>query len=102
MPLRRIVALPVRGPNFMKIAPIMAELRKWPALFEPTIVHTGQHYDAKLSHVFFHELGILRPDVNLNVGSSSHLIASRSNPPRQEAPTTKASSCSAIGGTVTR
>jgi UDP-N-acetylglucosamine 2-epimerase (non-hydrolysing) len=56
----------------MKIAPISAELRKWPARFDSRIVHTGQHYDEKLSQVFFDELGIPRPDINLNVGSSSH------------------------------
>jgi len=56
----------------MKVAPIVAELKKLPALFTPLIVHTGQHYDDKLSKVFFDDLGIPPPDVNLNVGSGSH------------------------------
>jgi UDP-N-acetylglucosamine 2-epimerase (non-hydrolysing) len=56
----------------MKIAPIVAALQRFPSRFTPVIVHTGQHYDDKLSHVFFEELGIPRPDVNLNVGSGSH------------------------------
>ena len=56
----------------MKIAPIVAALTRRPAAFESVLVHTGQHYDEKLSQVFFDELGIPRPDVNLNVGSGSH------------------------------
>jgi UDP-N-acetylglucosamine 2-epimerase (non-hydrolysing) len=56
----------------MKIAPIVAALQRFPAAFTPVIVHTGQHYDEKLSRVFFEELGIPRPDVNLEVGSGSH------------------------------
>ena len=59
-------------PNFMKVAPIVAELRKSPELFNSVIVHTGQHYDDKLSKVFFDDLAIPAPDVNLNVGSGSH------------------------------
>lgn len=58
-------------PNFMKIAPIVHALRArdhrdW------FLVHTGQHYDAKLSAVFFQELGLPEPDVWLGVGSGSH------------------------------
>jgi len=56
----------------MKIAPLVAALRRRPAAFESVLVHTGQHYDEKLSQVFFDELGIPRPDINLNVGSGSH------------------------------
>lgn len=59
-------------PNFMKIAPIIAEMDRAGDRFTSTLVHTGQHYDDKLSSVFFDELGIPEPDVNLNVGSGSH------------------------------
>jgi UDP-N-acetylglucosamine 2-epimerase (non-hydrolysing) len=59
-------------PNFMKVAPIAAELAKNGGRFASTIVHTGQHYDDKLSKVFFDDLAIPRPDVNLDVGSASH------------------------------
>jgi UDP-N-acetylglucosamine 2-epimerase (non-hydrolysing) len=59
-------------PNFMKIAPIVAVLRRDPATFTATICHTGQHYDAAMSAVFFDQLGIPVPDVDLNVGSGSH------------------------------
>ncbi len=56
----------------MKIAPIVAALGRRPGVFQSLLVHTGQHYDEKLSQVFFEELGIPRPDINLNVGSGSH------------------------------
>ena len=56
----------------MKIAPIVGALKRRPEAFESVLVHTGQHYDEKLSQVFFDELGIPRPDINLNVGSGSH------------------------------
>jgi len=59
-------------PNFMKIAPIMREMAKYPDAFEQILVHTGQHYDANMSQVFFEELEMPKPDVNLEVGSGSH------------------------------
>src|SRR5580692_7766690 len=58
-------------PNFMKAAPVMRALDKWPNL-QQTLVHTGQHYDKNLSEVFFSQLGMPEPDVNLEVGSGSH------------------------------
>lgn len=58
-------------PNFMKIAPILKALKHFPKI-RPTLVHTGQHYDANLSDVFFQELGIAAPDVSLGVGSGTH------------------------------
>lgn len=59
-------------PNFMKVAPLMKELAKSPAEFTQVLVHTGQHYDSTMSDVFFRELKIPEPDVNLEVGSGSH------------------------------
>jgi UDP-N-acetylglucosamine 2-epimerase (non-hydrolysing) len=59
-------------PNFIKIAPIARALASEPRVFSTTLVHTGQHYDAGMSDVFFDELGIPRPDFNLHVGSGSH------------------------------
>jgi UDP-N-acetylglucosamine 2-epimerase (non-hydrolysing) len=59
-------------PNFMKIAPIIHALASQPDDFEQLLVHTGQHYDANMSQVFFDELALPRPDVNLEVGSGSH------------------------------
>lgn len=58
-------------PNFMKIAPILEEMAKYPNL-EPLLVHTGQHYDYEMSQIFFDELDIPKPDVHLGVGSGSH------------------------------
>ncbi|MBS2022746.1 MAG: UDP-N-acetylglucosamine 2-epimerase (non-hydrolyzing) [Deltaproteobacteria bacterium] len=57
-------------PNFMKMAPVLAALKARGA--RTTLVHTGQHYDAKMSDVFFDELGLPAPDVHLNVGSGTH------------------------------
>ena len=58
-------------PNFMKIGPLMDEINKFPQL-QCILVHTGQHYDNNMSKIFFDELGIPRPDINLDVGSGSH------------------------------
>ena len=58
-------------PNFMKIAPILEAMEKYPDL-EPLLVHTGQHYDYEMSQIFFEELDIPKPDVYLDVGSGSH------------------------------
>ncbi len=58
-------------PNFMKLAPVWRALQQRPAV-QQSIVHTGQHYDANMSDVFFEEMGLPKPDVNLEVGSGSH------------------------------
>jgi len=57
-------------PQFVKAAPVSRALQA--AGISEFLVHTGQHYDANMSQIFFDELGIPRPDVNLGVGSSSH------------------------------
>jgi UDP-N-acetylglucosamine 2-epimerase (non-hydrolysing) len=57
-------------PNFMKVAPIVGEARR--RGLPLVLVHTGQHYDARMSSVFFDELGMPQPDEYLGVGSSSH------------------------------
>jgi UDP-N-acetylglucosamine 2-epimerase (non-hydrolysing) len=58
-------------PNMMKMAPIMAEMRKHTDL-SAALIHTGQHYDFAMSQVFLQQLGLGEPDFNLHVGSSSH------------------------------
>ena len=58
-------------PNFVKIAPVMAACAGHPGL-RAKIVHTGQHYDARMSDAFFRDLGIPDPDVHLGVGSGTH------------------------------
>jgi UDP-N-acetylglucosamine 2-epimerase (non-hydrolysing) len=59
-------------PNFMKAAPVHAALAARGV--RQTLIHTGQHYSEKMSDIFFDELGLPRPDVNLNVGSGSHAV----------------------------
>jgi len=58
-------------PNFMKIAPIVEEMKKASDL-KGVLIHTGQHYDEGMSDVFFRDLGIPVPDVHLGVGSGTH------------------------------
>jgi UDP-N-acetylglucosamine 2-epimerase (non-hydrolysing) len=60
-------------PNFMKVAPIMRAIEGRPAIRQ-LLVHTGQHYDDAMAHVFFRELGIPEPDHDLGVGSASHAV----------------------------
>jgi len=81
--MKNIKALIVAGarPNFMKVKPLMREIAEYNALRAPetlgiqtVMVHTGQHYDENMSDVFFRELGIRRPDINLSVGSGSHAV----------------------------
>ena len=67
----RIINIVGARPNFMKVAPLMAAYRRYPAI-EPILIHTGQHYDERMSDLFFRQLGIPEPDLNLGVGSGSH------------------------------
>ena len=60
-------------PNFMKIAPLMKEMKRHPNI-TPLLVHTGQHYDEKMSQLFFDDLQIPKPDIDLEVGSASHSV----------------------------
>ncbi|MCK5799301.1 MAG: UDP-N-acetylglucosamine 2-epimerase, partial [Deltaproteobacteria bacterium] len=60
-------------PNFPKIAPILRAFASNDR-FETRLVHTGQHYDDALSKVFFDDLKIPRPDLDLGVGSASHAV----------------------------
>ena len=69
----KIVNVVGARPNLMKIAPLMDAYASAPEI-EPLLVHTGQHYDANLSELFFRQLGIPEPDLNLGVGSGSHAV----------------------------
>lgn len=60
-------------PNFMKVAPILDAARAAPGV-TCRLVHTGQHYDERMSTLFFAELGLPQPDVYLGVGSGSHAV----------------------------
>ena len=66
----KIVNVVGARPNLVKIAPLLREMRRHPEI-EPILVHTGQHYDEKLSEIFFRQMGIPEPNVNLEVGSGS-------------------------------
>jgi UDP-N-acetylglucosamine 2-epimerase (non-hydrolysing) len=59
-------------PNFMKVAPLMNRFSKHPDKFRARLVHTGQHYDAGMSDVFFKDLDLPQPDRFLGIGSGSH------------------------------
>jgi len=72
-PKIKIILVAGARPNFMKIAPLMDELNR-NNNFNPVLVHTGQHYDEKMSDLFFKQLGIPEPDINLEVGSASHAV----------------------------
>jgi UDP-N-acetylglucosamine 2-epimerase (non-hydrolysing) len=80
---RRLKLLIIAGarPNFMKVAPLMKAIGEQNSpsgngevRMEARLVHTGQHYDEAMSEVFFRELGIRPPDINLGVGSGSHAV----------------------------
>jgi UDP-N-acetylglucosamine 2-epimerase (non-hydrolysing) len=66
-----IVVVVGARPNFMKVAPLMWEMGRR-AEIDAYLVHTGQHYDERMSKLFFEELKIPRPDIDLGVGSGSH------------------------------
>jgi UDP-N-acetylglucosamine 2-epimerase (non-hydrolysing) len=68
----KIINIVGARPNFMKMAPIIEAMNKYPDKIEHLLVHTGQHYDEKMSQSFFVDLGMPKPDINLGVGSGSH------------------------------
>ncbi len=69
----KLLAIAGARPNFMKIAPLMWEIKRRPTV-DAFLVHTGQHYDKQMSELFFEDLHIPRPDVNLEVGSGTHAV----------------------------
>jgi UDP-N-acetylglucosamine 2-epimerase (non-hydrolysing) len=69
---KKIISVVGARPNFMKLAPVERELRKYKHLYTHKIVHTGQHYDYRLSQVFFKDLDMPKPDIYLGAGSGSH------------------------------
>ena len=67
----KIVSVVGARPNFMKVAPLCRALKAYPDV-EHVLVHTGQHYDVRMSERFFEELDIPLPDINLGIGSGTH------------------------------
>jgi len=70
--MKRILNVVGARPNFMKIAPIQRLMEDQSNSFEPVLVHTGQHYDERMSKLFFEDLQLPEPDIYLGVGSGSH------------------------------
>ena len=73
----KIISIVGARPNFMKIAPFIHAISFYNKLYkqetiEHLLVHTGQHYDVRMSETFFEALGIPNPDINLEIGSGSH------------------------------
>lgn len=67
----RVLNIVGARPNLPKIAPLIREMQRHPEI-EPLLVHTGQHYDENLSDIFFRQMGIPAPHINLGVGSGTH------------------------------
>jgi UDP-N-acetylglucosamine 2-epimerase (non-hydrolysing) len=72
-PSREVISVVGARPNFMKIAPLDKAFQKYPSISH-RIVHTGQHYDANMSKVFFDDLELPHPHFYLGVGSGSHAV----------------------------
>lgn len=72
--MQTVISVVGARPNFMKIAPIHFEFLKYKDKMRHLICHTGQHYDEKMSKIFFDELGLPTPDFYLGIGSGSHAV----------------------------
>jgi len=70
--VKKIISVVGARPNFMKVAPIHKAFKKYNGKVKHLICHTGQHYDKKMSKVFFEDLEMPQPDFYLGVGSGSH------------------------------
>ena len=68
----KIVLVVGARPNFMKLAPLFWEMNQLPSVFQPIILHTGQHYDYEMSKVFFEDLDLPEPNYFLGVRSGTH------------------------------
>src|SRR6266581_4619982 len=70
--MRKVINVVGARPNFMKMAPIIEAMNAHPEQIRHVLVHTGQHYDERMSKSFFADLGMPKPDIDLEVGSGSH------------------------------
>ena len=69
---KRIILVIGARPNFVKVAPMVRELKKYNYKFNYTILHTGQHYDYEMSEAIFEDLDIPEPDIYLGIGGGTH------------------------------
>lgn len=69
---RKVMYIVGARPNFMKVAPLMREMSRYPQKFDQLLLHTGQHYDDEMSKCFFNDLRLTEPDIYLGVGSGTH------------------------------
>ena len=67
--MKKIISIIGARPQFIKHAPLEMALKKY---FHSITIHTGQHYDERMSHIFFNELGIAPPQYLLQIGSHGH------------------------------
>ena len=70
--MKKILSVVGARPNFMKMAPVHKELQRHKSRINHRIVHTGQHYDKKMSDIFFKELELPKPHIYLGIGSLPH------------------------------
>lgn len=70
--MKKIISVVGARPNFMKVAPLHKAFQKYSNIILHIICHTGQHYDEKMSKIFFEDLELPKPDYYLGVGSGSH------------------------------
>jgi UDP-N-acetylglucosamine 2-epimerase (non-hydrolysing) len=73
-PAKKMIVVAGARPNFMKVAPLLDKMKARPDRFNPYFVHTGQHYDDKMSNSFLRDLGMPEPDAYLGAGSSTHAV----------------------------
>ncbi len=71
--MKKIIHVVGARPNFMKAAPVLEAFQSYSSINQ-VLVHTGQHYDEKMSEIFFQQLGMPKPNINLEVGSGSHAV----------------------------
>ena len=69
--MKKIISLVGARPNFIKIAPLQKIFKNYSNLIDHKICHTGQHFDKNMSEIFFHELGLPKPDYYLGIGGGS-------------------------------
>ncbi|MGA2237717.1 MAG: UDP-N-acetylglucosamine 2-epimerase (non-hydrolyzing) [Candidatus Bathyarchaeia archaeon] len=92
----RVMLVVGARPQFIKSAPLISEILRRHRRVELSIIHSGQHYDPEMSEIFFHQLHIPRPMMNLEAGSGSHARQTATIMKRLEKPMLQAEPCVVI------